>query len=88
MGIRVECDCLPIKLSGEFDIVARGIDATQAQAHVPLRARRDRHRLRRDLDQIGHADPGFTLRVYRHAMKRDQASKGRLRSSSELMERL
>jgi integrase len=31
------------------------------------------------MDQIGHADPGFTLRVYRHGMKRDRAAKERLR---------
>ena len=27
------------------------------------------------MDQLGHADPGFTLRVYRHAMRRDPAAK-------------
>jgi integrase len=32
------------------------------------------------MDQIGHTDPGFTLRVYRHAMRRDQASKDQLRA--------
>jgi integrase len=31
------------------------------------------------MDQIGHADPGFTLRVYRHGMKRDRAARERLR---------
>lgn len=31
------------------------------------------------MDQIGHTDPNFTLRVYRHAMRRDEASKARLR---------
>jgi integrase len=30
------------------------------------------------MDQIGHADPGFTLRIYRHGMKRDRAAKERL----------
>lgn len=31
------------------------------------------------MDQLGHADPGFTLRIYRHGMRRDQAAKERLR---------
>jgi hypothetical protein len=30
------------------------------------------------MDQIGHTDPGFTLRVYRHGMRRDGAAKERL----------
>jgi integrase len=32
------------------------------------------------MDQIGHTDPGFTLRVYRHGMRRDGAAKERLRA--------
>ena len=31
------------------------------------------------MDQLGHTDPGFTLRVYRHGMRRDAAAKERLR---------
>jgi len=31
------------------------------------------------MDQLGHADPGFTLRVYRHGMRRDLAGQERLR---------
>jgi len=31
------------------------------------------------MDQIGHADPGFTLRVYRHTMRRDAHQRDRLR---------
>ncbi len=31
------------------------------------------------MDQLGHTDPGFTLRVYRHSMRRDPAAKERLR---------
>jgi len=27
------------------------------------------------MDQLGHTDPSFTLRVYRHGMRRDQASR-------------
>jgi hypothetical protein len=32
------------------------------------------------MDQLGHTDPGFTLRVYRHSMRRDQESKDQLRA--------
>jgi integrase len=31
------------------------------------------------MELLGHTDPGFTLRVYRHDMRRDQASKDRLK---------
>jgi integrase len=29
------------------------------------------------MDRLGHTDPSFTLRVYRHGMRRDQAAKRR-----------
>lgn len=32
------------------------------------------------MDQLGHADPGFTLRVYRHGMRRDTTARERLRA--------
>jgi integrase len=32
------------------------------------------------MDQLGHTDPGFTLRVYRHGMRRDKAARDRLRA--------
>jgi integrase len=32
------------------------------------------------MDQLGHTDPAFTLRVYRHGMRRDQASRDALRT--------
>ncbi len=32
------------------------------------------------MDQIGHTDPGFTLRVYRHGMRRDGTSRECLRA--------
>ncbi len=32
------------------------------------------------MDQLGHTDPGFTLRVYRHGMRRDAASMEKLRA--------
>jgi integrase len=31
------------------------------------------------MDQLGHTSPVFTLRVYRHGMRRDQASRDALR---------
>jgi integrase len=31
------------------------------------------------MDQLGHTDPGFTLRVYRHGMRREPAARQRLR---------
>ncbi len=31
------------------------------------------------MDQLGHTDPGFTLKVYRHGMRRDEDSKRELR---------
>jgi hypothetical protein len=31
------------------------------------------------MDQLGHTGPAFTLRVYRHGMRRDAASKQALR---------
>lgn len=35
------------------------------------------------MDQLGHADPAFTLRIYRHGMRRDAAAKQRLRALVE-----
>jgi integrase len=32
------------------------------------------------MDQLGHADPGFTLRVYRHGMRRDDAARESLQA--------
>jgi integrase len=32
------------------------------------------------MDQLGHTDPGFTLRVYRHGMRRDGPARERLRA--------
>jgi hypothetical protein len=32
------------------------------------------------MDQLGHTDPGFTLRVYRHGMRRDTGDRDRLRA--------
>jgi integrase len=35
------------------------------------------------MDQLGHTDPTFTLRVYRHGMRRDPESKAQLRALIE-----
>jgi Phage integrase family len=35
------------------------------------------------MDQIGHTNPNFTLRVYRHGMRRDEGEKERLRALVE-----
>jgi hypothetical protein len=32
------------------------------------------------MDELGHTDPGFTLRVYRHSMRREQDSRKQLRA--------
>lgn len=32
------------------------------------------------MDELGHADAGFTLRTYRHGMRRDENSKAELRA--------
>jgi integrase len=38
------------------------------------------------MDQLGHTDPSFTLRVYRHGMRRDNASRTALRELVGLVE--
>ncbi|HWW90432.1 MAG TPA: tyrosine-type recombinase/integrase [Solirubrobacteraceae bacterium] len=38
------------------------------------------------MDQLGHTDPGFTLRVYRHGMRRDATTKQGLRELVGLAE--
>jgi len=38
------------------------------------------------MDQLGHTDPAFTLRVYRHGMRRDAASRAALRELVGLVE--
>jgi integrase len=35
------------------------------------------------MDQLGHTDPAFTLRLYTHAMRRDDGERGRLRALVE-----
>jgi integrase len=32
------------------------------------------------MDQLGHTDPAFTFRVYRHSMRRDEGERERLRA--------
>jgi integrase len=65
-----------------------------AAGEVPLREHLTPHKLRHTyasllvalgvdpgsvMDQLGHTDPTFTFRVYRHGMRRDAASKAALR---------
>jgi integrase len=38
------------------------------------------------MDQLGHADPAFTLRVYRHGIRRNAAAKQALRELVGLAE--
>ncbi len=40
------------------------------------------------MDQLGHADAGFTLGVYRHGMRRDEDSKAQLRALVGAAERV
>lgn len=74
-----------------------------AQAEeVPLREHLTPHKLRHTyasllvalgvdpgsvMDQLGHSDPTFTLRVYRHGMRRDETSKAALRQLVGLSDR-
>lgn len=78
-----------------LDKAIAGADKTLTKAHeAPLPDGLTPHKLRHTfasilvaigvdpgsvMDQLGHADPGFTLRIYRHGMRRDQAAKERLR---------
>jgi hypothetical protein len=38
------------------------------------------------MDEIDHADPGLALRIYRQAMRRDEAERSRLRALIEGVE--
>jgi integrase len=70
--------------------VKRANERLEAAAEAPLPAGITPHKLRHTfasllvalgtdpgaaMDQLGHSDPAFTLRVYRHAMRRDEAAK-------------
>jgi integrase len=74
----------------------------EAAADVPLPDRLTPHKLRHTfasllvalgvdpgsvMDQLGHTDPAFTLRVYRHGMRRDDAARAALRELVGLSER-
>ena len=74
--------------------VKRANERLAEAAEVPLPDRLTPHKLRHTfasllvalgidpgsvMDQLGHTDPAFTLRVYRHGMRRDVASKLALR---------
>jgi hypothetical protein len=38
------------------------------------------------MDEMGHADPGLGLRIYRQAMRRDEAERAKLRALIEGVE--
>ncbi len=74
--------------------VTRANERLADAGEVPLPERLTPHKLRHTfasllvalgvdpgsvMDQLDHTDPAFTLRVYRHGMRRDQASKEALR---------
>lgn len=75
--------------------VTRANERLAELGEVPLPERLTPHKLRHTfasvlvalgvdpgsvMDQLGHTDPSFTLRVYRHGMRRDQASREALRA--------
>jgi integrase len=74
--------------------VERANERLEARGAVPLPESLTPHKLRHTfasllvalgidpgavMDQLGHTDPTFTLRTYRHGMRRDQASRAALR---------
>jgi integrase len=74
--------------------VNRANERLAEDGEVPLPERLSPHKLRHTfasllvalgvdpgsvMDQLGHTDPTFTLRVYRHGMRRDEGSKRALR---------
>ncbi len=82
-----------------LDKAIAGADKALAKAHeAPLPDGLTPHKLRHTfasilvalgvdagsvMDQLGHADPAFTLRIYRHGMRRDPAARQRLRALVE-----
>ncbi len=82
-----------------LDKAITGADKIMAKAHeAPLPEGLTPHKLRHTyasilvalgvdpgsvMDQLGHADPAFTLRIYRHGMRRDPTAKQRLRALVE-----
>ena len=79
-------------------VVARAEELLAERGHQPLPQGVTAHKLRHTfasilyvrgedppyvMQQLGHSDPGFTLRVYAHAMRRDDGDKERLKSLVE-----
>jgi integrase len=79
-------------------VVAHAEHRLAKQGHAPLPAGVTAHKLRHTftsilfvrgedpayvMAQLGHADPGFTLRVYAHVMRRDEGDKERLKALVE-----
>jgi integrase len=82
--------------------VTRANERLATDGDVPLPDRLTPHKLRHTfasllvalgvdpgavMDQLGHTDPTFTLRVYRHGMRRDDSSKRALRELVGLPDR-
>ncbi len=76
----------------------RADELLECRGHVPLPKGLSAHKLRHTfasvliacgedpasvMAQLGHTDPGFTLRVYTHAMSRDPAERARLKALVE-----
>jgi integrase len=81
--------------------VKRANERLEGEGEVPLPTGITPHKLRHTfasilvalgvdpgsvMDQLGHTDPAFTLRVYRHGMRRDAASRRALRELVGLSE--
>ncbi len=79
-------------------VVARADELLAQRGHRPLPAGVTAHKLRHTfasilyvrgddppyvMAQLGHTDPGFTLRVYAHAMRRDEGDTERLKALVE-----
>jgi integrase len=88
----------PVFLESAEQIAAMIDAATERRGHQPLPAGVTAHKLRHTfasilyvrgedppyvMAQLGHTDPGFTLRVYAHAMRRDEGDKERLKALVE-----
>jgi integrase len=57
--------------------------AGQAAPHVRVDPRGDRQGPHLRMQQLGHTDPAFTLRVYSHAMRRSEEERERLKALVE-----
>jgi integrase len=78
-----------------LSVFARADELLERRGHVPLPKGLSAHKLRHTfaslliacaedpvsvMSQLGHTDPGFTLRVYTHMMRRDKGERARLKA--------